>query len=207
MSPSFIVWFGVSTLLHALLIFIIAIALPTAPSQPASSNNSSVLIVDFLSKKNNLNSTQLEESLAVNSKEIRANKVSNSIPPSSDVKNNEGLSLLPLAQEKYYRFKELDQAPNIIENIDQNPAELLSNKQGGSLTLQLKIDETGNVIQVEVLKSNLPHKFAKSATNVFMQKKFSPGLKGSVPVKSVLEIVINYSPITEITTEITNEQP
>ena len=196
MNPSFLICFGVSALAHALLIFIIAIGIPRAPYTLTSSNNNQVLIVNFLSKKNNSNTEHLSKSVSVNDDKFSPSKEFSSTQ-SAYFENNHSLLTVPLSQPKYYSFKELDQAPQIIEDIDQNPAELLSSKQGGSLTLQLKIDEVGNVIEVNVLESNLPAEFTESATHSFMQKKFSPGLKGGMSVNSKLVIVVNYSPILE----------
>ena len=201
MNPNFPMWFGISALTHVILMVIITLVIKVA-SPPISNSYNPVLTVDFISKKINAPAKKLTKSASVSSKEASANKIANATPPDFRFKNNAGLSLLPLvplqAEPKYYTIKELDQAPNIIEKIDENPPELLSNPQGGSLTLQLKIDETGNIIQVKVLESNLPNEFAESATRSFMEKKFSPGLKDSVPVNSILVIVVNYSPITEL---------
>lgn len=169
-----------------------------APSPTISNHNNSVLTVNFTSKKNNDSAQQLKKSISKNSTDGSFNKLSNVRAPDSSFKNNKDLSLLPLVQPKYYTIKELNQPPNIIENIDENPADLLTNKEGGSLTLQIKIDETGNVVEVKILKSTLPNKYAESATNSFLQKKFTPGLKGLIPVKSVLDIVVNYLPLPEI---------
>ena len=207
MNPNFPIWFGISALIHVMFMLLIT-AVITVASPPISNSYNPALTVDFISTKINSPAKQLTESVSVSPKEASANKISNATPPDSSFKKNVELALLPLValplpQPKYYTINELDQAPQIIEKIDENPPELLNNPEGGSLTLQLKIDETGNTIQVKILESNLPNEFAESATHSFMQKKFSPGLKDSVPVNSILVIVVNYSP----TTEVTNKQP
>lgn len=113
------------------------------------------------------------------------------------VKNKEDdLTFLPLDEPRYYTFQELDSKPLVLKDIDTNPNELSKHLEGGNLTLQLWVDETGNVIRVKVLQTDLPVEFSNDATLNFLKLKFSPGLKNSQHVRSTVKITVKYNPIT-----------
>lgn len=99
------------------------------------------------------------------------------------------------AATKYYAFKELDHMPAVLENINADPPDLLEYPQGGSLTIQLWVDEAGSVIKAEVVESDLPAQFSENATKAFLQVKFSPGLKDKLAVRAMAKVVVHYAPL------------
>lgn len=115
--------------------------------------------------------------------------------PPSEVKPNDDLTTLSLAvpQPIYYGFNELDQIPAVLENIEGDPVELVDYPQGGTLKIQLRVDEFGSVLNAEVVESDLPTEFSKVAAQAFLKVKFSPGLKNNVPVRSMTKIIVHYA--------------
>ena len=118
--------------------------------------------------------------------------------PPSEVKPNDDLTTLSLAVPEpiYYGFNELDQIPTVLENIEGDPAELVDYPQGGTLKIQLWVDEFGSVLNAEVVESDLPTEFSKVAAQAFLKVKFSPGLKNNVPVRSITKIIVHYAALT-----------
>lgn len=100
-----------------------------------------------------------------------------------------------ITEETYFVLNELEEAPRILEDIDQNPANLETYAQGGRVVLQLWIDEQGNVVDQELVESMLPSAFVNSAMESFAQAKFIAGVKYGRPVKSTVKVVINYDPL------------
>lgn len=96
---------------------------------------------------------------------------------------------------RYFKPAELDQHPAIIRDIPDNPTELLQYPQGGEILLRLWIDETGKVVNVDTLASNLPQAFIDSARASFLQASFSPGRKYGNAVASVMDIAMSYAPM------------
>ncbi len=109
-------------------------------------------------------------------------------------KMEESHPILDVPEPLYYTIKELEHAPVILKNVDNDPPELLQFIQGGELTIQIWIDENGDVVNTEIVKSNLPEEFNKSAITNFSAAKFSPGIKNNIPVKTVAKITVRYAP-------------
>ena len=99
---------------------------------------------------------------------------------------------------RYFTVAELDQHPAITQDIPDNPPELLGHSQGGEIVLRLWIDETGKVVKVDTISSNLPQAFIDSAHASFLQAVFSPGRKLGDAVASVMDVVVSYAPTTPI---------
>ena len=107
----------------------------------------------------------------------------------------EPVILTPIRQETYFPLSELEEAPQILHDIDQDPANLKPYSQGGRVIIQLWIDEQGNVVDQELVETMLPSVFVDSAMHSFAQAKFIAGIKDGRPVKSTLKVVINYDPV------------
>lgn len=135
--------------------------------------------------------------LAENSQTIQPKESTKKTKITQKIKNKEDdVTFLPLEESRYYRFQELDSKPLVLKDIDTTPNELSKYPEGGNLTLQLWVDETGNVIRVKVLETDLPMEFSNDATLNFLKIKFSPGLKNNQYVKSTVKITVKYNPIT-----------
>lgn len=102
----------------------------------------------------------------------------------------------PMPREIYYLLSELEQPPQILKDIDQNPTGLSTYSQGGRVILQIWIDENGNVVNQELVETMLPSAFVDSAIKSFAQAKFIAGVKDGRPVRSTMKVVINYDPVT-----------
>jgi TonB family protein len=107
-------------------------------------------------------------------------------------------------ETRYINSAELDQHPAIINDIPENPPELLGYPQGGEIVLRLWINETGQVVKVETVSSNLPPEFIASAQNTFLKARFNPGRKQGVAVATLMDIAVSYTPMALNPTSIFN---
>lgn len=154
-------------------------------------NKYNILYVDFYKQSTKI-SKDLADSVSIDKHEQPVEKSSlNQLQ--SPRASKEISSLAPPII--YYKLSELDQKPSLIGEIDNNPIELRKYSVGGHITIRLWINEDGNVIKTEIIKSELPEEFNKSALNTFQQAKFLPGLKNNRPVKSVAKVMIQYGAI------------
>ena len=105
-----------------------------------------------------------------------------------------GSKLNSILNEKYYSLGELDQLPETQKDIDIGSLNLLKFAQGGKLELRLWVSEQGQVVNVEVIKSEMPPAFVESAIKLFLQAQFTLGMVNNNPVKFVSKVVIRYEP-------------
>ena len=152
-----------------------------------------VLTVNLKSTPN-VNSTSTTVSSAKTSKPLLSKSVtkeygSNSPMPEMDISH----PILVVPDSPYYTIKELERIPSILKNVNSDPPELLQFSQGGELAVRIWIDENGNVVNTEIVKSNLPEEFNLSALKNFANAKFSPGIKNNFPVKTVVNITVRYA--------------
>lgn len=119
---------------------------------------------------------------------------SNENPGTSNV-NVEAEVAGAIPQETYFLLSELEEPPRILNDIDQNPANLEAYAQGGRVVLQLWIDEQGNVVDQELVETMLSSVFVDNAMKNFAQAKFIAGIKYGRPVKSKVKVIINYDPL------------
>ena len=124
-----------------------------------------------------------------------AHLVENENAAQNEASNKPTVAANPMPREIYYLLSELEQPPQILKDIDQNPSGLDSYSEGGRVVLQIWIDENGNVVNQELVETMLPPAFVDSAIKSFAQAKFSAGIKDGRPVKSTLKVVVNYDPV------------
>ena len=105
-----------------------------------------------------------------------------------------GSKLNSILNEKYYSLGELDQLPETQTDIDIESLNLLKFAQGGKLELRLWVNEQGQVVNVEVIKSEMPPAFVESTIKLFLQAQFTLGMVNNNPVKFVSKAVIRYEP-------------
>lgn len=203
LNSRLIMLLGISALIHA---FVFLLTFSKAPSSTATNNGA--LTVGLMQLQQYAVTTTLphpsESALKSNAEEPIANeeaaeRVVDTVQPSSEVEVNDHITTLPLTVPEpiYYGFNELDQIPTVLENIEGDSPELVNYPQGGTLKIQLLVDEFGRVINAEVVESELPAQFSKVAVQAFLQVKFTPGLKNNVPVRSMAKIVVHYAPLNE----------
>ena len=195
---------GISALIHV-LVFLVTFSRATI----STNTNNRALTVGFMQlppqvEVKTLTVPRGENALQNNADEPTlvektAAKAGDLEPLPSKTNANDNLATLPLAlpEPTYYAFNELDAIPMVLKNIEADPPELLVYPQGGSLKIQLWMDETGGVLKAEVVESDLPAKFSENATKAFLQVKFSPGLKNNVPVRSIVKVVVHYTPLNK----------
>lgn len=98
----------------------------------------------------------------------------------------------------YFSVKELDVAPAIVRDIDASSDELKKRPtDGGKVILRLWIDETGRIVRVEPLSSEMPPVYSETATRAFMRAEFHPGIKNGSFVKSKINIVLFYPAVPQ----------
>ena len=110
----------------------------------------------------------------------------------SDASGSRTISLL---SAKYFSLAELDKIPETQHPLDTAPLDLLDYPQGGEVVLRLWVDEQGQVLKVEPIKSEMPLDFVEQATKLFMQAQFFPGTVNNAPVKFISKVVIHYQPL------------
>ena len=108
--------------------------------------------------------------------------------------SNSGSKLQSILNEKYYSLSELDQLPESQKDIDIESLNLLKFAQGGKLELRLWVNEQGQVVNVEVIKSEMPSVFVESAIKLFLQAQFSAGTVNNNLVKFISKVMIRYEP-------------
>ena len=177
LSPRLLISLIFSVLIHVLILFGLSGKDSQLSSSLLQSVGKQVLTVDLQSKpKDNLSSPVafeskterhlLSESLS-NNGNAKINKKSLQV---SQADLSDKLQVLP--DPPYYTLAELDQVHNILEDVSTNPPELLGYTQVCELTIRLWIDEKGVVVKTEIVKSELPEAFDKSALNRFLNAKF-----------------------------------
>jgi hypothetical protein len=127
--------------------------------------------------------------------------------PSDSSKSATDTAFSTALQTRYFNVADLDQHPAIINEIPDNPPELLEYPQGGEIVLRLWINETGQVDKVETVSSNLPPAFIASAQNTFLHAVFTPGRKQGAAVATLMDIAVSYSPMALNPTSIFNNPP
>lgn len=100
-----------------------------------------------------------------------------SLPPASDYKPRSALETTP---------RLLNEITPIYPEND--------GLQEGAVVLRILIDETGNVDDVGVVRSNPALIFDAAAVSAFQKAQFSPGKYLGIAVKSQLLIEVNFTP-------------
>lgn len=108
---------------------------------------------------------------------------------------NDGI--LPAVDSHFFTLAELDRRPVVVQDIADNPPDLLEYPQGGEVVLRLWIDNTGKVVNAEPLASGLPQAFVDSARASFLKAVFAPGRKLDNAVCSVMDVAIRYAPVPQ----------
>jgi hypothetical protein len=181
---------GLSVIAHVLIIGLLTLIFPETIFKTTSIAKNNILTVDLESdveyKDITVISAQNDITQSTHEDDLRK-----SITEANQV--NESTALIP--QPKYYTLAELDQKPTIVKNIDTNPPELRQYSQQGRVKIRLWIDEQGNVVNAELVDSDLPEQFSKYSLQSFLGAKFTPGMKSDLPVRSVAKVVVQFSAI------------
>lgn len=92
-----------------------------------------------------------------------------------------------------YREDGLDPPPRPLTDIELTypPG---TEHQEGTVVLRLRIDETGRLDDVSVVRATLPGVFDAAAVAAFRAVRYAPGVYRGKPVKSQLLIAVDYTP-------------
>ena len=98
-----------------------------------------------------------------------------------------------LVDPTYYTAKQLDVQPRALAAINPiYPPDAVARGTAGWVVLKLKLDESGNVQDVEVSDASLPGIFDQSALDAFRNAHFAAAQKDGRTVKSLVQIKVRY---------------
>ena len=103
-----------------------------------------------------------------------------------------GIGLLPQPATTYYTTDQLTEPARPV-----SPPELVAPESGpsyasGTVTLDLWISELGNVVSVNVEKTDLPESYTNMAVEAFRKLRFTPGEIDGRPVPARIRIEVIY---------------
>lgn len=104
-----------------------------------------------------------------------------------------GSSILPAllpAPPYYFSAKDLTQKPLVVRDVPADLTLIVPDVPAQAATLQILINEYGEIDQVIVEDSLLPEVAQKTVVDAFVKARFHPGEINGVPVKSQLRIEI-----------------
>lgn len=110
-------------------------------------------------------------------------------PPEAPAK---GAELLPLPASIYFATNQLTKRPQPLGEIELDTPQTRAVVASGRLILKLWINESGEVANVEVEKTELPEIFSKTAVAAFKNLSFSPGERNGIRVGNIMRIEISY---------------
>jgi TonB family protein len=93
----------------------------------------------------------------------------------------------------YYPADKLTKMPEAIGRFDIQPPAGGDTGLGGKMTIRIWIGMNGAIDRVRVIDSGLPQDYADAALAAFEKLRFAPGEIAGVPVKSWVEVVIEYA--------------
>jgi periplasmic protein TonB len=101
---------------------------------------------------------------------------------------------IPVAVDlTYYSAREVDVHPRALYPIEPDyPEEAERQRLSGSVRLRLKLEESGQVSEIEVVEANPPGFFDESAREAFRNARFSPAQKNGRPVRALVIIEVKY---------------
>lgn len=88
----------------------------------------------------------------------------------------------------------LDVEPTVIQDIPNDPPELLGRTETGTMILTLLIGVSGAVDEVIVESSDLPEVFAEVARRDFLGARFNPGVRNGQAVPSTMRVEVTIGP-------------
>ena len=104
-----------------------------------------------------------------------------------------GIALLPMPAPSYYTTDQLTQRPRPIADPKLDVPEITPVFTSGTLVLKLWIDELGDVIAVDVEKTELPDAVSSSAVAAFRNLHFVPGEINGRRVGTLMRIEVVYN--------------
>ena len=104
----------------------------------------------------------------------------------------DGAGLLPFPGPVYYTTDQLSKRPEAVSVAELDTAATQPFIVKGTVVLKLRIDERGQVADVEVETSDLPAIFAETAANAFRNSLFTPGERNGQKVNTLMRIEVRW---------------
>jgi len=194
--PSNALALGLSLAVHAGLIVAISIgggiAQPGHAGLPDSGTASMQVVMVELGKEDeafpttdHVRETIRELDPIVDSESVDAAKIPRGAENGSPI-----LPALLAVPPYYFSAKDLTQRPLVLHDVPADLMLVVPGVPAQAATLQLLINEYGEVDQVIVEDSLLPEAAQKTVVDAFVKARFHPGEINGVPVKSQLKIQI-----------------
>ncbi len=119
------------------------------------------------------------------------------VEPRPAVDRTRGIDLLPIPAPAYYTSDQLTKRPRPTAEPNLLVPEIWPIFAAGKVVLKLWINERGNVVSVEVEKSDLPDAISGSAAAAFGKLRFAPGEINGRPVGTMMRIEVTYDDDTK----------
>jgi TonB family protein len=184
----------VSCLLHAALAFVPYLGASSSAYQPAVQGGqkpprtlSATLVLDKQSAFTVAEVSAKGGSMADSSAERIANE-----QPRPALDHAVGIGLFPIPAPTYYTTDQLTKRPQPIAAAELDAPEIRPIIASGTIILKLWISELGDVISVDVEKTDLPEIFSRAAVAAFRHLRFVPGELNGQRVGTVMRIEITY---------------
>jgi len=112
--------------------------------------------------------------------------------PRPAMNRTEGIGLLPIPAPTYYTTDQLTKRPQATGEAELDTPEIWPILTSGTIILKLWISELGDVISVDVEKTDLPEIFSRTAVAAFRNLRFVPGEINGQRVGTMMRIEITY---------------
>lgn len=109
-----------------------------------------------------------------------------------DQEAHEGADLLPIPAPVFYPAEQLSKKPQPTMATDLEAPEVTPLIASGRIILKLWISDLGEVVEVQIEKTNMPLAFSRVAIAGFKRLRFTPGLRDGHPVGSTMRIEVTY---------------
>lgn len=93
----------------------------------------------------------------------------------------------------WYTAREVDLQPKPLQPINPGyPLEARRSGIEGSVVLEIRLDQAGEVQDVKVVEADPPGVFDASALAAFSHARFAPARRNGLPVRVVVRIRVSY---------------
>jgi TonB family protein len=116
-------------------------------------------------------------------------------PPAAPPPRQQNAAAQPApGPESYFRAGDLEVRPQIMDRVTPAYPEGAAHLTG-KVVVKIMISASGTVDEVMVLRAEPPGIFEASAISAFSAARFTPGMKGQKPVKSMVVLEVNYDTV------------
>jgi TonB family protein len=186
----------ISCLLHAALIFLPYLGASTSVSRPAVRGGQNPAPARALNATLALEQAPAVTAAAVSSEggsiaDASAHRIADEEPRPA-MERALGIGLLPIPAPTYYTTDQLTKRVQPISAPELDGPELGPIFASGTVILKLWINELGDVVSVDVEKTDLPEAYSRTAAAAFKNLHFVPGEVNGRPVATMIRIEVSY---------------